>query len=149
MKVKTTLDKDLTPKLAELADAYKIVDIYVFGSRAKEIAAMVKTGANPNENSTSDVDIAIRPAQAIRLSIRDIVQFTLSLEEALRVNRVDLMILPKADPFLALEAIRGELLYTRNAIDQARYELYVLRRAGDLAPFKRARMELIMGGHGR
>jgi uncharacterized protein len=49
----------------------------------------------------------MRAAQSTRLSIRDIVQLTLSLEELLRVNRVDLMILPKADPFLALEAMRG------------------------------------------
>jgi|WetSurMetagenome_2_1015567.scaffolds.fasta_scaffold285258_2 hypothetical protein len=48
MEFTTTLDKDLTPKLAELADAYNIIDIYVFGSRTKEIAAMVKDGANPN-----------------------------------------------------------------------------------------------------
>jgi uncharacterized protein len=139
----------LNNKLKSICEAYNVVDLYVFGSRAREIAAMVETGAVPNENSTSDVDIAIRPAQDIRLSIKDIIQLALSLEEAFRVNRVDLVILPKADPFLALEAIRGELLYTRNAVDQARYELYVLRRAGDLAPFKRARMELIMGGHGR
>jgi len=139
----------LNDKLKSICEAYNVVDLYVFGSRAREIAAMVETGGVPNENSTSDVDIAIRPAQDIQLSIKDIIQLTLSLEEALRVNRVDLVILPKADPFLALEAIRGELLYTRNAVDQARYELYVLRRAGDLAPFKRARMELIMGGHGR
>lgn len=139
----------LNNQLKSICESYNVVDLYVFGSRAKEIAAMVETGAVPNENSTSDVDIAIRPAQDIRLSIKDIIQLTLSLEELLRVNRVDLMILPKADPFLALEAIRGELLYTRDAVDQARYELYVLRRAGDLAPFKRARMELIMGGHGR
>jgi uncharacterized protein len=141
--------QSLNDKLKSICEACNVVDLYVFGSRAKEMAVMVETGAVPTENSTSDVDIAIRPAHDVRLSIKEIIRLTLSLEEALQVNRVDLVILPKADPFLALEAIRGELLYTRNAVDQARYELYVLRRAGDLAPFKRARMELIMRGHGR
>ncbi len=48
------------------------------------------------------------------------------------------MLLPGADPFLALNVIRGELIYTEDFTDQARYELYVLRRAGDLLPLKKA-----------
>jgi len=51
----------------------------------------------------------------------------------------------EADPFLALEVIRGELLYAEDLDRQARDELYVLRRAGDLLPFKRQRLRLILG----
>jgi hypothetical protein len=41
------------------------------------------------------------------------------LEDLLEVNRVDLVILPEADPFLALEVIRGELLYSEELDRQA------------------------------
>lgn len=57
---------------------------------------------------------------------------------------MDLVILQETDPFLAVEIIRGELLYTEDPDKEARYELYVLRRAGDLLPFKKERIRMIM-----
>jgi hypothetical protein len=45
--------------------------------------------------------------------------------------------------------IRGELLHTEAPDDQAQYELYVLRRAGDLLPFKKERMRMILEEGGR
>ena len=66
------------------------------------------------------------------------------MEDLFDVERVDLVLLPEADPFLALDIIRGELLYTRDPNQQARYELYVLRRAGDLLPFQKIRTRMIL-----
>lgn len=43
--------------------------------------------------------------------------------------------IPGAAPFLALDIIRGDLLYSRNQDEQVEFELYVLRRAGDLVNF--------------
>jgi hypothetical protein len=60
----------------------------------------------------------------------------------------ELVVLPEADPFLALDAIRGALLYARDLDAQAEYELYVLRRAGDLGPFARERWERVLRGGG-
>jgi hypothetical protein len=77
------------------------------------------------------------------------VRLTIDLEDLFGADRVDLVILPEASAFLALEAIQGELLYCEDEDDQAEYELYVLRRAGDLAPFERERREMILGGGGR
>lgn len=134
--------------IARLADEYHLADVYVFGSRAKEIAAMVRDGRTSEKSATSDVDIGVCPIHGRRLAPREIIGLTLSLEDLLGANRVDLVVLPKADPFLALEIIRGELVYTRNATEQARHELYILRRAGDLSPLKKARMQIIMDGHG-
>lgn len=53
-------------------------------------------------------------------------------------------VLPEAGAFLALAAVSGELLHCENPTDQAEYELYVLRRAGDLLPFERERRALIL-----
>lgn len=133
-------------RLSELARAYRLADIYVFGSRAAEIAAMIKNEKAIKCTSTSDVDIGVRPKQGPRLSTRDLMKLILKLEDLFGVNRVDLVLLPDAEPFLALDIIRGELLYTDDPLDQAYYELFVLRRAGDLLPFKRERIDLIFQG---
>jgi hypothetical protein len=74
---------------------------------------------------------------------------TIELEDILNVRQVDLVVLSEADPFLALDIIRGELLHTEAPDDQAQYELYVLRRAGDLLPFKKERMRMILEEGGR
>jgi uncharacterized protein len=53
----------------------------------------------------------------------------------------NLVLLSEADPFLAANIIRGERLFSRDERSADEYELYVLRRAGDLAPFERERIE--------
>jgi hypothetical protein len=107
---------------------------------------MIKNDKAIKRASTSDVDIGVRPKQGSRLSTRDLVELILKLEDLFKVKRVDLVLLPDAEPFLALDIIRGELLYTDDPLDQAYYELFVLRRAGDLLPFKRERIDLILQG---
>lgn len=140
--------QDGAKRIARLAGDFRIADMYVFGSRAKEIAAKLR-GEKRDVSSTSDVDIGVRPLPGVTLTVQDIVRMSAQLEDLFGVNRVDLVVLTQADPYLALDIIRGELVYTADAVDQARHELYVLRRAADLLPFKKRRMELILGGHGR
>ncbi len=141
--------ESLITQIVQLARRFQIVDVYVFGSRAKEIVARVKEEKYSRRVTSSDVDIGIRPQRDIRLGPRDLVNITAELEDIFDAKRVDLILLPKADPFLALDIIRGELLYTKDAEDQARYELFVLRRAGDLLPLKKERINMILRGHGR
>jgi uncharacterized protein len=139
----------IAKKLFELAEAYDLADIYLFGSRAKGIAAMVRGDKMPAKGTASDADVGIRPSPGRRLAPREMVRLTLALEDLLSVNRVDLISLPDTDPFLALDIVRGELIFTRDAADQARYELFVLRRAGDLLPLKKTRIEMIVRGRGQ
>lgn len=141
--------QDKAKRLSELARAYHLAEIYVFGSRAAEIAAMIKNGRSMKRASSSDVDIGVRPKKGPRLSTRDLVNLAVKMENLFGVNRVDLVLLPDAEPFLALDIIRGELLYADDPLDQAYYELFVLRRAGDLLPFKRERIDLILRGAAR
>jgi uncharacterized protein len=132
-------------ELARLAQTYRLAEVYAFGSRSKEIADFTRTG-EPSGESSSDVDIAIRPFPATRLSPREIVRLTIELEDLFAAGRIDIALLPQAEPFLALDIIRGELLYARDPLEQARYELLVLRRASDVLPFKKERIEMILGG---
>ena len=61
----------------------------------------------------------------------DIVQ---RLETLLGADRVDLVILPEANAFLAADVVRGELLLATDLDAEAELQLYYLRRAADLAP---------------
>jgi predicted nucleotidyltransferase len=138
--------KNMNSELSQLAQRYHLAEVYVFGSRSQEIADVIRKNG-PCRKSSSDVDIGIRPLPGFLLSPREIVNVAIELEDLFSVERVDIVVLPQAEPFLALDIIRGELLYARDSLDQARYELFVLRRAGDLLPFKKERIEMILGGH--
>ena len=138
----STLEKEL----GIIGTRYGVIALYAFGSRAGEIAAKVQGKEISPENLLSDVDIGVESKPGRYLSAKERVQLAIELEDVLDVNRVDLVILSEADPFLALEIVRGELLYCADADAQAEYELYVLRRAGDLAFYARERWKQILTG---
>ncbi len=92
--------------------------------------------------STSDLDLGVLPARP--LNVDEKVALAIALEDLFNVNRVDLVVLPEADPFLAANIIRGERLYQRDPRQADEYDLYILRRAGDLIPLERERQALIL-----
>ena len=131
-------------KLLDLCRQYGLRDLYVFGSRAGEISAMVRNLTQSNPLSDSDVDFGIFPEAETEWNPEKKVSLTIELEDLFQVSRVDLVFMPEADPFLCADIVAGELLYTADPDAQARYELFVLRRAGDLMPFKKARTRMIL-----
>lgn len=130
-------------QLSDMLNRYNLAEIYAFGSRAQETAARLEGYPADTALPQSDLDIAVRSVGR-RLSAQDRVDLTLELEDHFDVSRVDLVVLDEASPFLALEVIRGELLCARDLDDQARYELFVLRRAGDLLPFQKERITMVL-----
>jgi uncharacterized protein len=146
----TEAESGRPPALQQAIDAlcrrYGLAELYVFGSRAVEIAARIRGhGFSPDEAlSGSDVDVGVRQLQGTRLGVSGLVDLANELEDCLGAPRVDIVLLPSASPFLALDVIRGELLYCADRDAQSEFELYVLRRAGDLAPFQRLRQELAL-----
>lgn len=131
--------------LCALARQYDLTAVYAFGSRAEELAARVASEDVKADHPLSDVDIGVLPARGHDLSAEDRVGLMQALEELFGVERVDLVILPEADPFLAANVVRGERLYIRDEYQVDEYDLYVLRRAGDLVPLEQERMALILG----
>ena len=134
--------------LHAIAARYRLATLYVFGSRAGEVAQQLAGQTAVAVHPESDVDIAVQPMSGVRLAARDRVELAAELEDLLGVGRVDLVMLDEADPFLALDVIRGELLYCADKDAQAEEELHVLRRAGDLAPYARERWKQILEGSG-
>lgn len=131
--------------LDSIALKNRLTAFYTFGSRAKESADLIRHGSGKLVERGRDVDIAVLPDARVVLSAREKVEIALELEELLGAARVDLVILPEADPFVAVSAIRGERIYCRDEHRADEYELYLLRRAGDLIPLERERIRMILG----
>jgi len=137
--------KNLSQGLKQICQQFGVHTLYVFGSQAKKVRDLVEGHENISPLTSSDVDIGVKMIQGREFSVTEKVNLALALEDLFDCKRVDLVSLSEADPFLAAEVIRGERLFTHNEHEADEYELYVLRRAGDLAPPERERMALILG----
>ncbi len=132
-------------RISVFCERHGIESLHAFGSRAREIADWLEGKRPTLARSPADVDIGALQRDGRKLSIREKSAIAIELEEIFQAGRVDLIVLPEADAFLAANVIRGERLYCRDAYAADEYELYVLRRAGDLAPLERERLSLIEG----
>src|SRR5262245_53548218 len=131
--------------LEQLCRAMGVSILYVFGSRAHEIANWLDQSQQQLSPSASDVDIGVRAAAGVFWQVKDKVRLAIALEDLFDCPRIDLVVLNEADPFVAAEIIRGERLFASDAHEADEYDLYVLRRAGDLAPLEHERLDLILG----
>jgi len=134
--------------LAHLCDEFQLEILYVFGSRASEVKEWLARDRPNLPPAPADIDVGVKTARGTCFSVHDKVRLALALEDMLGVTRVDLVCFSDADPFLAANIVRGEQLYACDAHEADEYELYVLRRAGDLAPLERERLALILGEDG-
>ena len=132
-------------ELTEICKRYRIDILYAFGSRAIQVRDWLFGESEDLDPGSADVDIGVKPERGVNFTVHDKVDLALALEKFFRIWRVDLVSLREADPFLAANVIRGERLYTCDRYLADEYDLYILRRAGDLAPLERERMGLILG----
>lgn len=126
-------------RLAALCRKHGISVLYAFGSRAREAMDWLNNRIPAMSASTSDLDMGALPESRTRLAIRRIVDLTNDLEDLFGVHRVDLVVLPQAPPFLASSIVQGERLFATDEDQADEYDLYVLRRAGDLLFLRRER----------
>jgi len=137
---------DLYQNLAGICRRFGVTSLYVFGSRASEIAARVSGEQPVPIHTQSDGDFAVQLTQSSDLGGFARGGLLMDLEELFELPRADLVVLNDADPFIALEAVRGELLFCADPDQQAEEELLILRRAGDLEPFETERIRLMLAG---
>lgn len=135
---------DRVAELAALCAAHGVAILYVFGSRAGEFVDWHRGRLDVMGSGGSDVDIGVLAARDRRFDVEAKVQLTQALEAMLGVERVDLISLADADPFVAVNVVRGERVFAADADDADEFDLYVLRRAGDLAPWERERQRLVL-----
>jgi predicted nucleotidyltransferase len=129
-------------KIGQLCKKYQVKALYVFGSRSTEALHAFQDDTYKLKQSQSDLDIGILSQASFSLDNK--VSLALELEELFNVSRVDLVVLQEADAFLAANIIRGERLYAKDSYLADEYDLFVLRRAGDLAALERERMAMIL-----
>lgn len=132
--------------LTELCNQFRLDAVYAFGSRAREAYDWLRGERERLSATASDLDIGVKTIRGKPLDISDTLNLIVALEDLFDAPRVDLVYLETADPFLTVNIIRGERLYARDDWEADGYILYLLRRAGDLAPFERERMEMILQG---
>jgi uncharacterized protein len=132
-------------RLQQICAESGVAALYVFGSRAQEVSRWFTGQRFDLGSSRSDVDIGVKAMTDVTWSVAEKVRLAVALEGLLGCQRVDLVVLGEVDPFVCVEVIRGERLYARNEYAADEYDLYVLRRAGDLAPLERERMALVLG----
>ncbi|RKZ68609.1 MAG: hypothetical protein DRQ48_08570 [Gammaproteobacteria bacterium] len=118
----------LVPVLGQNED---LVGAYLFGSRA--------AGDSTVE---SDVDIGIFFEQ--KIGLHRLVEIQIAVEEVIGL-RVDLVDLRTAGAYLALDIVRGVRFLCADHFRCDEFELLVLSRAGDLAPFERQRRNSLLG----
>lgn len=108
----------------------RLLGLYLFGSR---------TDGTAHERSDVDLGALFRE----RVGLGEVVGLEARFEDALRTS-VDLIDIGHSDPFLALDAIRGERIYEADGVACDEFDLYVMRRAGDLAPFEHERRRMVL-----
>ena len=131
--------------LEQICRQFDVAILYSFGSRAAEVRDWFEENRDHLPAGLSDADIGVKVLTGKKWSVREKVHLADAMEELLGIGRVDLVCLTEADPFVAAEIIRGERLFASDSHKADEYELYVLRRAGDLAPLERERMALVLG----
>jgi uncharacterized protein len=129
-------------KIEQICKKYRVKVMYFFGSRGLELYQAVQENNLVLSASQSDLDIGLLIHSPF--SIEEKVNLTLDFENLFNYQKVDLFILQEVDAFLAANIIRGERIYAEDDYFADEYELFVLRRAGDLAEFERERMAMIL-----
>jgi hypothetical protein len=130
--------------LAALCHAHRCAALYLFGSQAARVLRWLQGEEIPLRIDGGDIDVGLLPRSGCRFSVKEKVLLTVALEDFFGHAPVDLVLLPEADPFLASNIVRGERVYAADEAGADEYDLYVLRRAGDLAPLEYERMALIL-----
>jgi len=101
--------------LSQISGKFELDIIYAFGSQAKEVAGWINDEISALRiSSSSDVDIGVKPRPGKDLTIKEKARLNMVFEDLFTVNRVDLVVIPETDPFLAANIIRGEKIFYRD-----------------------------------
>ncbi len=146
MNSEHALQQPAAERIADLCQSFNLALMYVFGSQATAVYEWAVLGKPLVLQPGHDVDVGVKPLPGHQQTPWQKVALAQALEDLLNVDRVDLVSLDEADPFLALNIVRGERLYAADSYVADEYDLYVMRRAGDLAPFERVRIKAILEG---
>lgn len=140
----TSPEPGLASSFADLCRSSGLIAVFAFGSRGDEIQKRL-SGIDPMvENPASDLDLGVLAARDDDFDVTRIVDLACAIEDLFGVPRADVVDLRKAPPYLALDAIRGDRIFCADEVETSIFELFVLRRAGDLAHHERERRRILL-----
>ena len=145
----TGMSADPCARLRDLCRAHGVAALYAFGSRAAEADSFASGRSGSLASGGSDLDIAALPVPDGRIGSAGAVGLAADLEDLFSVSRVDLVLLDRASAFLAVEAVSGRTLVDLTPDFTAEFELFVMRRAGDLLPYELERRRMVIAEGGR
>ena len=131
--------------LEAICQQHGVAILYSFGSRARETLAWLDAPDAVLAPGPSDVDLGVKPLPTTEFNWKVEVALGHALEDLLGVDRVDIVNLDSANPFLAAEVVHGERLYAESEYAADNYDLYILRQEGDLAFLEEERARLLLG----
>jgi uncharacterized protein len=132
-------------ELARIARRFRLDAVYSFGSRADEARAFL-AGAAPLAAHPSDLDLGVLTEAGGRLGARQRADLVNEFATLFQGAEIDLVLVEEAPAFLAADVVSGELLFVGHRDREAEYQLFVLGRAADLAPFERQRRAIVLAG---
>jgi len=118
----------------------------VFAGDPRVLAAYLY-GSSIDGAATSSSDVDVGVLFSTRVPLRELIQIETQLVESIDMT-VDLVDVRRVGAFVALEIIRGGRFFCRDEVSTDEFDLYVLRRAGDLEPFERARRAFYLADGG-
>jgi predicted nucleotidyltransferase len=121
-------------RLRQICRDFKLLSVYLFGSRADDGLRLLQGG--PVFAKGSDLDVGVF-FLARRIDVRLLGELQIALEEVFEPLRVDLVPLDRVDPLFQFRAIDGHRVATSDSTATDERELEVMRRAADLLPFQR------------
>lgn len=127
------MSSDLAGKICEVLEReFGIAAVYLFGSHAKVVA-----------HPTSDIDVAVLYDPARVPDAQAVLALQEKLAAHLQVDRVDLVVLNRANPILKYQVFRyGRCLLNRNPRHQRAFLVRTMTEYADLkrsrAPIERA-----------
>lgn len=133
---------DRVARLKQLCTRHGVAALYAYGSRALQALHWLHRGGALAKGA-SDLDLAVSGGFDRRFSLTDKVALASAFSDLFEFGAIDLADIAEVDPFVAANIVRGERLYCADRLYADELDLYVLRRAGDLAPFERQRLARI------
>ena len=113
--------------------------LYAYGSRARQALCWLHRGSTLADGP-NDLDLAVSGGFDRRYTLAEKVAVASAFSGLFDFEAVDLADMAEVDPFVAANIVRGERLYCSDRLYADELDLYILRRAGDLAPFERERL---------
>jgi len=129
------ITRELKQKTAKIAQKYHISLMIIFGSQTQR-----KT------HPKSDIDIAVLPAKTARdISMKIYSDFLGDMEKIFPGVKVDIALIPLADPFLLDNIAKsGQLLFGKK-IDFIKFQLRAFNRFQDYLPYFKLEEKSVRG----